>query len=154
MVDRRESHIKNGQGPAPIKTPVGWLHLAHGFRRTRTGLRFTLYLFLTDLIEPWKVINRPGGHFIEPIGEERLVEPQNVSFSNGWILDPNGTVFVYYTSSDARMQVATTTLEKLIDYVLHTPEDPGMTQLYVDQRDELIVNNLRVLKQHYPDIRY
>ena len=154
IVDKRESHIKNGQGPAPIKTSVGWLHLAHGFRRTSTGLRFTIYLFLTDLLEPWKVIHRPGGHFIEPLGEEHLVDLQNDSFSNGWILDPNGTIFIYYSSSDTRIQVATTTIEKLIDYVLHTPEDSGDTQLCIAQRDELIVNNLRVLKQHYPDIRF
>jgi 4-O-beta-D-mannosyl-D-glucose phosphorylase len=155
MVDAREYHtvreVKNGQGPAPLKTPLGWLHMAHGVRRTAAGLRYTLYLFLTDLHQPWKVIRRPGGHFIEPLGEERIGDVSNVTFSNGWILDDNGSVFIYYASSDTRMHVATTTLDKLIDYVLNTPEDPGRTQLCAAQRCRLIDKNLEILKQHYPD---
>ncbi len=158
MVDPREYHtvkeVKNGQGPAPIKTSVGWLHMAHGVRRTAAGLRYTLYLFLTDLQEPWKVIRRPGGHFIEPLGEERVGDVSNVCFSNGWIHNDDGTVFIYYASSDTRMHVATTTIEKLIDYVLYTPEDPGRTQLCAKQRDELIIRNLEILKSQYPGIKF
>jgi 4-O-beta-D-mannosyl-D-glucose phosphorylase len=158
MVDPREYHtvreVKNGQGPAPIKTEKGWLHMAHGVRRTAAGLRYTLYLFLTDLKEPWKVIKRPSGHFIEPLGDERVGDVSNVTFSNGWILDDDGKVFIYYASSDTRMHVATTTLKKLLDYVLNTPEDPGRTQLCAAQRDELITKNLEILKKQYPDIKF
>jgi 4-O-beta-D-mannosyl-D-glucose phosphorylase len=158
MVDPREYHtvkeVKNGQGPAPIKTSKGWLHLAHGVRRTAAGLRYTLYLFLTDLHEPWRVIRRPGGHFIEPLGEERVGDVSNVTFSNGWILDEDRTVYIYYASSDTRMHVATTTLEKLVDYVMNTTEDPGRTQLCAAQRDELIIKNIELLKKQYPDIQY
>ena len=158
MVDPRMYHtvkeVKNGQGPAPLKTPVGWLHLAHGVRHTAAGLRYTLYLFLTDLHEPWRITKRPGGHFIEPLGDERVGDVSNVVFSNGWIHDENGTVFIYYASSDTRMHVATTTIEKLVDYVLNTPEDPGRTQLCAAQRDQLIVDNLKLLKEKYPDINY
>lgn len=158
MIDPREYHtvkeVKNGQGPAPLKTEKGWLHMAHGVRRTAAGLRYTLYLFLTDLQEPWKVIKRPAGHFIEPLGDERVGDVSNVTFSNGWILDDNGEVFIYYASSDTRMHVATTTQEKLLDFVLNTAEDPGRTQLCAALRDELISNNLEILKNQYPDIRY
>ncbi|TKG95817.1 glycosidase [Puteibacter caeruleilacunae] len=158
MVDPRQYHtvkeVKNGQGPAPIKTEHGWIHLAHGVRRTAAGLRYTLYTFLTDLNEPWKVIRRPGGHFIEPIKTERVGDVSNVTFSNGWILDDDGTVFIYYASSDTRMHVATTTIDKLIDYVLNTPEDAGRTQLCAAQRDELITKNLDILKEQYPDIEF
>ena len=158
MIDPRTYHtvkeVKNGQGPAPLKTSVGWLHMAHGVRRTAAGLRYTLYLFLTDLHEPWKVIRRPGGHFIEPLGEERIGDVSNVVFSNGWIPDDDGTVFIYYASSDTRMHVATTTIQKLVDYALNTPEDPGRTQLCAAQRDEMIVKNLELLKEQYPDIHY
>jgi 4-O-beta-D-mannosyl-D-glucose phosphorylase len=94
--------------------------MAHGVRRTAAGLRYTLYLFLTDLKEPWKIIKRPSGHFIEPLGDERVGDVSNVTFSNGWILDDDGKVFIYYASSDTRMHVATTTLKKLLDYVLNT----------------------------------
>ena len=158
MVDPRMYHtvkeVKNGQGPAPLKTPIGWLHLAHGVRRTAAGLRYTLYLFLTDLHEPWRVTKRPGGHFIEPLEDERIGDVSNVVFSSGWIHDDNGTVFIYYASSDTRMHVATTTIEKIVDYVLNTPEDPGRTQLCAVQREDLILQNLEILKKHYPTIRY
>jgi len=156
MMDPREYHtmkeVKNGLGPAPLKTGHGWLHLAHGVRRTAAGLRYTLYLMLSDLDEPWKVIKRPSGHFIEPLGEERVGDVSNVVFSNGWILDENGTVFIYYGSSDTRMHVATTTLNKLVNYVLNTPEDAGRTQLCAIQRDELITRNLKVLREEHPDL--
>jgi len=115
--------VKNGQGPAPIKTPFGWLNLAHGVRACASGLRYVLYMFMTDLQEPWKVIARPGGHFMAPEGNERVGDVSNVLFTNGWIKTENNEVFIYYASSDTRMHVATTTVEKLIDYCLHTPED-------------------------------
>jgi 4-O-beta-D-mannosyl-D-glucose phosphorylase len=111
-------------------------------------------LLLTDLNEPWKVIRRPSGHFIEPLGAERVGDVSNVAFSNGWILDDDGTVYIYYASSDTRMHVATTSIEKLLDYVLNTPEDAGRTQLCAAQRDELVKSNLQVLKDQFPDIRY
>jgi 4-O-beta-D-mannosyl-D-glucose phosphorylase len=119
--------------------------MAQWVRRTAAGLRYTLYLFMTDLHEPWKVIKRQGGHFIEPPGDERIGDVSNVTFSNGWILDGDGTVYIYYASSDTRMHVATTTLEKLVDYVLNTPKDPGRTQLCASQRDGLIMQNLEIL---------
>ncbi|MEE4116393.1 MAG: glycosidase [Marinilabiliaceae bacterium] len=156
LVDSRKYHtikeVKNGQGPAPIKTEHGWIHLAHGVRRTAAGLRYALYIFLSDLKEPWKVTRRPGGHFIEPLGDERVGDVSNVVFSNGWIADDDGTVYIYYASSDTRMHVATTTIEKLIDYTLNTPEDPGRTELCAAQRDEMIVNNLEIIKRDYPNL--
>lgn len=158
VIDPRTYHtvkeVKNGQGPAPIKTSEGWIHLAHGVRRTAAGLRYSLYCFMTDLNDPAKVIKRPSGHFIEPLGSERVGDVSNVTFSNGWILDDNGMVYIYYASSDTRMHVATTTLEKLTDYVLNTPEDPGRTELCVLQRKEMISNNLKVLNRRYPEIKY
>lgn len=137
--------VKNGLGPAPIKTPKGWLHLAHGVRRTAAGLRYVLYLFLCDLNEPWKVIRQPGRHFIAPEGEERVGDVSNVIFSNGWVLRDNGEVFIYYASSDTRMHVATTTLDHLMDYIMNTPEDAGRTYACVQQRLELIDKNQRFL---------
>lgn len=127
VIDQRVYHTvyeaKNGLGPAPIKTEKGWLHLAHGVRNTAAGLRYVLYLFMTDLNDLKKVIHKPNGYFIAPEGEERIGDVSNVVFSNGWIADEDGRVFVYYASSDTRMHVATSTLEQLIDYVINTPED-------------------------------
>jgi len=158
MMDARQYHtvreVKNGQGPPPIKTEKGWIHLAHGVRRTAAGLRYTLYVLLTDLIEPWKVIKRPSGHFIEPLNEERVGDVSNVTFSNGWILDDDGTVFIYYASSDTRMHVATTSIDKLLDYILNTPEDAGRTQLCAKQRYSLVEKNLEVLKNEFPNLIY
>jgi len=114
---------KNGQGPAPIKTEKGWLHLAHGVRNTAAGLRYVLYMFMTDLNDLTKVIHKPGGYFIAPEGEERVGDVSNVAFCNGWILDEDGKVFIYYASSDTRMHVATSSINQLIDYVINTPED-------------------------------
>lgn len=142
--------VKNGLGPAPLKTEVGWLHLAHGVRRTAAGLRYVLYLFLCDLDEPWRVIRRPGRHFIAPRGGERVGDVSNVVFSNGWVLRDNGEVLIYYASSDTRMHVATTTLDRLVDYILHTPEDAGRSAACVRQRIELIDRNLAYLKQTKP----
>ena len=115
--------LKNGLGPAPIKTDKGWLHLAHGVRNTAAGLRYTLYMFMTDLYDISKVTHQPGGYFMAPIKSERVGDVSNVLFSNGWIKDNNGTVFIYYASSDTRMHVAVTSIEKLVDYVTNTPED-------------------------------
>ncbi len=156
LMDPRQYHtvkeVKNGQGPPPIKSEIGWIHLAHGVRRTAAGLRYTLYILLTDLDEPWKVIKRPSGHFIEPLGDERVGDVSNVVFSNGWIKDDDGTVFIYYASSDTRMHVATTSVEKLIDYIRNTPEDPGRTELCVRQRTEMIDRNLEILKKDFRDL--
>ena len=115
--------MKNGMGPAPIKTKQGWLHMAHGVRNTAAGLRYVLYLFMTDLYDITKVIYKPAGYFIAPEGEERTGDVSNVVFSNGWIADEDGTIFIYYASSDTRMHVATSTIAKLLDYVMNTPPD-------------------------------
>ena len=109
--------MKNGQGPAPLKTPQGWLHLAHGVRNTAAGLRYVLYMFMTALDRPWVITHAPGGYFIAPEGEERVGDVSNVMFSNGWIANEKGEVFIYYASSDTRMHVATSSIERLIDYV-------------------------------------
>ncbi|MCK9244846.1 MAG: glycosidase, partial [Candidatus Marinimicrobia bacterium] len=139
------NEVKNGQGPAPLKTVDGWLHLAHGVRNTAAGLRYVLYLFLTDLREPWRVIHKPGGYFLAPEGEERIGDVSNVVFSNGWIADPAGRVFIYYGSSDTRIHVATTTLDRLIDYVKNTPEDGMRFAKCVEQRVNLINHNRQVI---------
>ncbi|MEP7229679.1 MAG: glycosidase [Ginsengibacter sp.] len=130
VIDKRVYHTvyesKNGLGPAPIKTCKGWLHLAHGVRNTAAGLRYVLYIFLTDLKDITKVVHRPGGYFMAPEGEERTGDVSNVLFSNGWIANEDDSVYIYYASSDSRMHVATSTIEKLLDYVINTPED-GLT---------------------------
>jgi 4-O-beta-D-mannosyl-D-glucose phosphorylase len=127
VIDPKKYHTvyesKNGLGPAPIKTRLGWLHLAHGVRHTAAGLRYVLYLFMTDLADPAKVIYRPAGYFLAPDGIERIGDVSNVVFSNGWIVDENGSVFIYYGSSDTRLHVATTSVERLLDYVVHTTSD-------------------------------
>jgi 4-O-beta-D-mannosyl-D-glucose phosphorylase len=127
VIDPRRYHTiyeaKNGLGPAPIKTPHGWLHLAHGVRNTAAGLRYTLYLFMTDLHDLAKVMYKPAGYFMAPDGEERVGDVSNVLFSNGWIADEDGTVFIYYASSDTRMHVAVSSVEQLTDYVMHTAPD-------------------------------
>jgi 4-O-beta-D-mannosyl-D-glucose phosphorylase len=150
IIDEKRYHtvkeVKNGLGPAPLKTEHGWLHLAHGVRRTAAGLRYVLYLFLCDLHEPWRVIRRPDRHFIAPQGIERVGDVSNVVFSNGWVCRDNGDVLIYYASSDTRMHVATTTLKKLVDYVLHTPEDAGRTFACVQQRIDLIDRNMKVME--------
>lgn len=115
--------LKNGLGPAPIKTEKGWLHLAHGVRNTAAGLRYTLYMFMTDLNDISKVTHTPAGHFMAPEGSERVGDVSNVLFSNGWIEDNDGTVYIYYASSDTRMHVAVSSVEKLVDYVINSPKD-------------------------------
>lgn len=132
--------LKNGLGPAPIKTDKGWLHLAHGVRNTAAGLRYTLYMFMTDLNDISKVTHKPAGHFMAPENEERVGDVSNVLFSNGWIADNDGTVYVYYASSDTRMHVAVSTIEKLVDYVCNSPEDTfnsyGSVQTIIDLIDK------------------
>ncbi len=139
--------VKNGQGPTPIKTKKGWLHLAHGVRNTAAGLRYVLYMFMTDLQDPSKVISRPAGHFIAPEDEERVGDVSNVTFSNGWVERKNGDVLIYYGSSDTRMHVATSTIEKLVDYCMNTPEDKYRSAANVATRNELISNNLKLMKK-------
>ena len=125
IINHRHYHtikeVKNGEGPHPIKTPKGWLHLAHGVRACAAGLRYVLYLYMTSLEDPTKVIAEPGGFLLAPMGEERIGDVSNVLFSNGWIADEDGTVYIYYASSDTRMHVAISTVDRLIDYCLHTP---------------------------------
>ncbi len=138
------SEMKNGQGPAPIKTADGWLHLAHGVRNTAAGLRYVLYMFMTDLKEVSKVIYKPGGYFLAPEGEERVGDVSNVVFSNGWIADEDDKVFIYYASSDTRMHVAISSVERLIDYVMNTPEDGLTSAASVQTINTIIENNLQV----------
>jgi 4-O-beta-D-mannosyl-D-glucose phosphorylase len=133
---------KNGLGPAPLKTDEGWLHLAHGVRSTAAGLRYVLYLFLCDRRDPARVIKAPGGYFLAPEGEERLGDVSNVVFANGWVARSNGDVLIYYGSSDTRTHVATSTVHKLLDYVLNTPEDALRSSRCVEQRCRLIEKNL------------
>jgi len=145
IVDRKVYHtvyeLKNGLGPAPIKTKHGWLHLAHGVRNTAAGLRYVLYLFMTDLQDITKVIYQPAGYFMAPEGEERIGDVSNVLFSNGWILDEDGTVFIYYASSDTRLHVATSTLAQLLDYVINTPADGFRSAASVETLISVIEKN-------------
>jgi 4-O-beta-D-mannosyl-D-glucose phosphorylase len=147
IIDERIYHtikeVKNGQGPAPIKTKEGWLHLAHGVRGCAAGLRYVLYMFLTDLSQPEKVVKKPGGYFLAPEGQERIGDVSNVVFSNGWVARKDGTVFIYYGSSDTRMHVATSTIDRLLDYVKNTPEDGLRSSVCVEQRIKLITGNLK-----------
>jgi 4-O-beta-D-mannosyl-D-glucose phosphorylase len=150
IIDPRVYHtvkeVKNGQGPPPMKTDAGWLHLAHGVRNTAAGLRYVVYLFVTALDEPWRVVHAPGGYLIAPEGEERVGDVSNVAFANGWIRDDDDRVFIYYASSDSRTHVATTTVDLLLDYARNTPEDPLRSARCVDQRMELIRRNLQFLE--------
>jgi 4-O-beta-D-mannosyl-D-glucose phosphorylase len=149
IVDEKRYHtiyeVKNGQGPAPIKTQFGWLHLAHGVRNTAAGLRYVLYLMMTDLADITKVIHKPAGYFIAPKGDERVGDVSNVAFSNGWILDDDGaTVFIYYASSDTRLHVATSTLSQLVDYCRNTPEDGYRSAASVETLKNIIDRNKMV----------
>ena len=149
IIDAKSYHtikeVKNGQGPAPIKTKKGWLHIAHGVRNTAAGLRYVLYAFLSALDHPEKVISRPGGFLLAPEGEERVGDVSNVVFCNGVVARANGAVLIYYASSDTWVHVATTTVERLLDYVMHTPEDPLRSFACVQQRCALITRNLEGL---------
>lgn len=145
IINHRQYHtikeLKNGEGPHPLKTEKGWLHLAHGVRNCAAGLRYVLYLYMTDLENPAKLIAEPGGYFMAPEGEERIGDVSNVLFSNGWIADDNGSVFIYYASSDTRMHVATSTINKLIDYCLNTPSDGFSSAKSVETIKNMITKN-------------
>lgn len=142
------NELKNGQGPAPVKTQYGWLHLAHGVRNTAAGLRYVLYIFMTDLHDLTKIIYKPAGYFIAPEGEERIGDVSNVVFSNGWIVDDGGKVFIYYASSDTRMHVAVSTIDQLLDYVMNTPADGLRSVTSVERLNKLIEKNKTYLKEH------
>jgi 4-O-beta-D-mannosyl-D-glucose phosphorylase len=150
IVDGKVYHtikeVKNGQGPAPIKTEHGWLNLAHGVRNTAAGLRYVLYMFMTELERPWVIKHSPAGHFIAPHGAERVGDVSNVTFANGWIVNENQEVFIYYASSDTRMHVATSTVDKLVDYCMNTPADGLRSAASVATRNQLIKANLELLK--------
>ena len=152
VIEQRHYHtikeVKNGEGPHPIKTPQGWLHLAHGVRACAAGLRYVLYLYMTSLDDPRKVIAQPGGYFMAPVGEERTGDVSNVLFSNGWIADEDGTVYIYYASSDTRMHVATSTIERLIDYCRHTPEDRLRSTTSVKSIYDIIEANKFVMSEN------
>lgn len=145
IIDAKTYHtiyeVKNGQGPAPIKTKYGWLNLAHGVRNTAAGLRYVLYMFMSDLEKPWIVTHKPAGHFIAPYGSERVGDVSNVVFANGWIADEDGKVFIYYASSDTRLHVATTTIDQLVDYVMNTPQDDLTSAASVERINALIDKN-------------
>lgn len=142
------TEVKNGAGAVPIKTPKGWIHIAHGVRNTAAGLRYVIYVFATDLNDPSKLIASPSGLFIAPHGEERVGDVSNVVFTNGAIVRENGDVYIYYASSDTRVHVASTTVEKLMDYTFNTPSDPLRSVDCVKQRYELISKNLEYMKNH------
>ena len=151
IINHRHYHtikeVKNGEGPHPIKTPKGWLHLAHGVRACAAGLRYVLYLYMTSLEDPTKVIAEPGGFLLAPMGEERIGDVSNVLFSNGWIADEDGTVYIYYASSDTRMHVAISTVDTLIDYCLHTPADGLRSAASVENICKLIEANKYVMAE-------
>jgi len=134
-------------GPSPIRTEKGWLHLAHGVRKTAAGLRYVLYLFMTDLVDPSKIIHRPAGYFMAPEDEERVGDVSNVLFSNGWIAEDDGTVLIYYASSDTRQHVAFSTIDRLLDYVVNTAEDGLRSATSVEIINHIIDNNLKNNKE-------
>lgn len=141
------TEAKNGEGAPPIRTEKGWLHIAHGVRNTAAGLRYVLYLFVTDLAEPWRVIAEPSGYLLAPLGGERVGDVSNVVFTNGAIARDTGEVYIYYASSDTRLHVASTTVDKLLDYAFNTPADPLRSRDCVAQRCALIDKNLAYLQE-------
>jgi len=149
IINQRKYHtikeLKNGEGPAPIKTPKGWLHLAHGVRGCASGLRYVLYMYMTALDDPARVIAEPAGFFMAPEGEEFTGDVMNVLFSNGWIADPDGKVFIYYASCDMRMHVATSSIDRLVDYCLNTVPDGLSTGESVRRLNDLINSNMAVM---------
>ncbi len=149
IIDARLYHTikeeKNGQGPAPIKTSEGWLHLAHGVRNTASGLRYVLYMFMTDLKDPSKVLYKPGGYFMAPHNDEWIGDVYNVLFTNGWVKKDNGDVYMYYGAADIRVHVAKSHVDLLVDYVKNTPSDPLRTAKCVEQRIDLIRKNLKLM---------
>lgn len=151
IIEKRYYHTikeaKNGEGPPPLKTPRGWLHLAHGVRNCAAGLRYVLYLYMTSLENPARLIASPAGYFMAPVEEERIGDVSNVLFSNGWIADDDGKVFIYYASSDTRLHVATSTIDRLADYCLNTPQDGLCSSASVETLKRLIDRNLPLMKQ-------
>ena len=151
VIEQRHYHtikeVKNGEGPHPIKTPQGWLHLAHGVRGCAAGLRYVLYMYMTALDDPTRVIASPAGAFMVPEGEERVGDVSNVLFTNGWIADEDGKVFIYYASSDTRMHVATSTVERLVDYCMNTPRDGFCSSASVETLKKQIEKNLRLMRE-------
>jgi len=149
IIEHRYYHtikeVKNGEGPHPIKTNRGWLHLAHGVRSCAAGLRYVLYMYMTSLEDPTKVIASPAGALMVPEGEECVGDVSNVLFSNGWIADEDGKVYIYYASSDTRMHVATSTIERLVDYCMHTPQDGFISSNSVETLKQLIRKNEETL---------
>ena len=147
IINARHYHtiteVKNGEGPHPLKTPQGWLHLAHGVRATADGLRYVLYMYMTALDDPTRVIAQPGGWFLVPEGQEYVGDVMNVAFANGWIMDDDGRVLIYYASADTRMHVAVSSVERLVDYCLHTPEDGLTTAASVETIKRLVAKNKR-----------
>lgn len=145
IINSRRYHtimeVKNGEGPHPIKTKDGWLHLAHGVRGCASGLRYVLYMYMTSLEDPTKVIAQPGGYFIVPQGEEYIGDVMNVAFANGWIADEDGRVLIYYASSDTRMHVAVSSIDRLVDYCKNTPEDGYFTGKSVETIKALVAKN-------------
>ena len=145
IINARHYHtimeVKNGEGPHPIKTNWGWLHLAHGVRGCASGLRYVLYMYMTALDDPTHVIAQPGGYFLVPQGDEYIGDVMNVAFTNGWIADADGKVFIYYASSDTRMHVAVSTVDRLVDYCMNTPEDGFTTAASVETIKKLIEKN-------------
>jgi len=135
------TEVKNGEGPHPLKTPKGWLHLAHGVRGTADGLRYVLYMYMTSLEDPTKVIAKPGGFFLVPEGDEYIGDVMNVAFANGWIKDEDGRVLIYYASADTRLHVATSSVDRLVDYCMNTPEDGLTTSASVETIKKLIAKN-------------
>lgn len=150
IINSRHYHtimeVKNGEGPHPIKTDRGWLHLAHGVRGCASGLRYVLYLYMTALDDPTRLIAQPGGYFLVPEGGEYIGDVMNVVFANGWIADEDGRVFIYYASSDTRMHVATSTVDRLVDYCMNTPEDGLISSASVDTIKRLVEKNKRIEK--------
>jgi len=140
--------LKNGEGPHPLKTARGWLHLAHGVRNCASGLRYVLYLYLTDLQDPTKLVAEPAGYFMAPQHDERVGDVSNVLFSNGWIADEDGKVFIYYASSDTRMHVATSTIDRLLDYCLNTPKDGYRSATSVESIKRLVAKNKLILDKN------
>ena len=149
VLSRRRYHTimecKNGEGPHPIKTSKGWLHLAHGVRGCASGLRYVLYMYMTSLEDPSEVIAEPAGFLMAPEGGEYIGDVMNVLFTNGWICDPDGKVFIYYASSDTRMHVATSTVDRLVDYCLNTSTDGLRTGASVETLNKLIDKNADVV---------
>ena len=151
IINARHYHtiqeVKNGEGPHPIKTDKGWLHLAHGVRGCASGLRYVLYMYMTSLEDPTEVIAEPGGYLLVPEGPEYIGDVMNVVFTNGWIADEDGKVFIYYASSDTRMHVATSTIDRLVDYCMNTPKDDYRTQFSVEKIKALVAKNKETLNK-------